>query len=54
VPKGWAEDEPLESWVKKQRAYRKALDRGEPSLGMPAARATKLDQLGFAWELSRR
>ena len=28
------------------------MDRGEPSKGMTAARAAKLDALGFAWELS--
>jgi hypothetical protein len=52
VPQGWAEDPRLGSWVKKQRAGKKALDRGEPSQGMTAARAAKLDKLGFVWELS--
>jgi hypothetical protein len=50
VPQGWAEDPPLANWVKKQRACKRALDRGEPSEGMTAERAAKLTVLGFAWE----
>jgi hypothetical protein len=49
---GWAEDPPLGNWVSKQRTLKKALDRGEPSQGMTAARAAKLEALGFAWERS--
>ena len=49
VPKGWAEDPPLGSWVNKQRKGKLKLDRGEPSLGMTAARAAQLDKLGFNW-----
>jgi hypothetical protein len=50
VPRGWAEDPPLGSWVKKQRAGKKLLDRGESSTrGMTAERAAKLDALGLAW-----
>jgi hypothetical protein len=52
VPKGWAEDPQLGTWVNKQRACKKKLDRGEPSKGMTAARAAKLEALGFAWTLS--
>jgi hypothetical protein len=52
VPQGWAEDPPLASWVKTQRVSKNKLDRGEPSNGMTAARAVKLEALGFAWELS--
>jgi hypothetical protein len=52
VPKRWAEDRALGWWVGKQRQYKKALDRGEPSEGMTAARAAKLEALGFVWELS--
>jgi hypothetical protein len=52
VPQGWAEDPGLGNWVDNQRKYKKALDRGEPSHGMTAARAAKLKALGFAWELS--
>jgi hypothetical protein len=52
VPCRWTEDPPLGLWVKKQRMFKKALDRGEPSKGMTAARAAKLDAIGFAWELS--
>jgi hypothetical protein len=40
----------LGSWVNHQRKQKKALDRGEPSnKGMTAARAARLDQLGFNW-----
>jgi hypothetical protein len=54
VPRGWAEDPKLGSWVSMQRKRKKALDRGESSEleGMAAARAAKLEALGFAWELS--
>ena len=52
VPARWAEDPKLGSWVHCQRKLKKALDRGEPSKGMAAARAAKLDALGFVWELS--
>ena len=52
VPVGWAEDPGLGIWVRDQRAYKKKLDRGEPSVGMTAARVGKLGALGFAWELS--
>ena len=48
----WAEDKPLAKWVNNQRVYKKNLDRGEPSHGMTAARAAKLEALGFVWELS--
>jgi hypothetical protein len=54
VPRKWAEDTPLGGWVGTQRTLKKALDRGEPSKGMTAARAAKLDALGFAWELYQR
>jgi hypothetical protein len=53
VPQGWAEDPPLGRWVHNQRQYKKKLDRGEPSEGMTAGRAAKLEVLGFAWEISR-
>ena len=52
VPQRWTEDPPLGRWVADQRRYKKQLDRGEPSQGMTAARAAKLEALGFAWELS--
>ena len=54
VPRGWAEDPPLGRWVDTQRQGKKALDRGEPSQGMTAARAAKLEALGFDWELPAR
>jgi hypothetical protein len=49
VPRGWAEDPRLARWVAYQRQGKKALDRGEPSLGMTAARAARLEALDFAW-----
>jgi hypothetical protein len=52
VPRRWAEDPRLGRWVDTQRQGKKKLDRGEPSLGMTAARAAKLEALGFAWELT--
>jgi hypothetical protein len=50
VPNHWAEDRALGSWVSMQRKGKKALDRGARNAGMTAARAAKLDALGFAWE----
>jgi hypothetical protein len=35
-----------------QRKRKRKLDRGEPSEGMTAERAAKLEALDFAWELS--
>jgi hypothetical protein len=52
VPRGWAEDPRLGDWVKRQRGHKKKLDRGEPSRSRTAARAARLEALGFAWELS--
>ena len=46
VPVTWAKDPRLGKWVRHQRTRKKALDRGEPSERMTAA---KLDALGFAW-----
>ena len=48
VPRGWAEDPKLGRWVRGQRERKKALDRGEPSEGISAERAAKLEALGFA------
>jgi hypothetical protein len=50
VPGGWAEDPRLGSWVHRQRTHKKKLDRGDLSPGMTAARAAKLEALGFIWE----
>jgi hypothetical protein len=50
VPQQWAEDPKLGSWVGTQRRCKKALDRGDPSEGMTAERAARLEALGFAWE----
>ena len=49
VPRCWAEDPKLGRWVDMQRTLKRRLDRGEPSVGMTAARAVKLDALGFTW-----
>jgi hypothetical protein len=54
VPQGWAEDPRLSKWVDNQRAYKKKLDRGEPSYGMTAARAARMEALGFAWAPSQK
>ena len=53
VPRGWAEDPRLGIWVHTQRKGKKALDRGNPSLGMKATRIARLEALGFAWVLPR-
>jgi hypothetical protein len=53
VPWGWAEDPRLGGWISTQRRGKKLLDRGEPSLRMTAARAARLEALGFAWNLGR-
>jgi hypothetical protein len=50
VPRGWAEDPRLGTWVNKQRALKRKLGRGEPSWGMTAERAARLTALGLAWE----
>jgi hypothetical protein len=53
VPSRWVEDPGLGNWVSNQRANKKALARGDSSNGrMTAARAAKLEALGFAWGLS--
>jgi hypothetical protein len=49
VPRDWAEDRQLGIWVHNQRANKKHLDCSEPSKGMTAVRAAKLEALGFAW-----
>jgi hypothetical protein len=48
VPKDWAEDPRLSSWVNMQRTLKKKLDRDEPS-GMTAERAARLTALGLVW-----
>jgi hypothetical protein len=53
VPRGWAEDPGLASWVNNQRDYKRKLDRGEPSRGITVERAARLEALGFAWERSK-
>jgi hypothetical protein len=49
VPQKWAEAPGLGVWVNTQRTRKKKLNRGEPSEGMTAERATKLEALGFNW-----
>jgi hypothetical protein len=39
VPLGWAEDPKLGNWADRQRTGKRKLDRGDPGLGMTAARA---------------
>jgi hypothetical protein len=43
-------DVALGRWVADQRAFKKKLDKGQPSRGMTAERATKLTALGLVWE----
>jgi hypothetical protein len=45
---GWAKDPRLGRWVNHRRVCKKKLDRGDPCGGMTAARAAKLEALGFA------
>jgi hypothetical protein len=52
VPRDWAADPALGRWVNMQRRLKRKLDRGEPSVGMTAERAAKLEALGFVFELS--
>jgi hypothetical protein len=51
VPRGWAEDPRLSSWVNSQRARKRQLDRlrSKPSQGLTAERAAKLEALGFVY-----
>jgi hypothetical protein len=53
VPRGWAEDPQLATWVNTQRRRKKELDRGDPSVRMTVARAARLEALGFAWASPR-
>ena len=48
VPQRWVEDPTLGRWVNDQRKRKKALDCGDPSEGMTAAWAARLEALGFA------
>jgi hypothetical protein len=52
VPRSWSEDPRLGRWVMTQRNCKKKLDRGDPRPKITAARAAKLDKLGFAWMVS--
>jgi hypothetical protein len=54
VPRRWAEDPRLASWVTNQRVYKRKLDRGEPSEGMTAERAARLTALGVNWHPPNR
>jgi hypothetical protein len=54
VPQGWASDPALGRWVSYQRDYKKRLDRGDDNPGITAARAAKLDALGFEWVRPRK
>ena len=50
VPQDWAADSALGRWVNSQRVGKRKLDRGEPSEGMTAEQAARLDALGFTWD----
>ena len=50
VPTCWAEDPRLGSWVSRQREFKRKLDRGQLNNGMTAARAAKIEALGFDWD----
>ena len=50
VPRGWAEDKQLATWVMTQRKLKRDLDRGQPSGRMTAAWAARLTTLGFVWD----
>jgi hypothetical protein len=52
VPRGWAEDEQLATWVANQRKCKRKLHHGDRSEGITAARVARLDKLGFAWSMS--
>jgi hypothetical protein len=52
VPKGLAEDPRLGDWVATQRMLKKALHHGDARPVITAARAAKLEALGFTWGLS--
>ena len=53
VPRHWAEDPRLATWVNNQRTFKRKLDRGEPSLGMTLTRAARLTALGLVWDLGQ-
>jgi hypothetical protein len=53
VPRGWAEDPQLATWVDSQRKRKRLLDRGEPDRqGMTAERAARLTAVGLVWDPS--
>ena len=52
VPRDWAEDPRLGTWVNTQRKGKKMLDRGEPGNGLTPDRIAKLEAHGFEWKLS--
>jgi hypothetical protein len=48
VPQHWVEDQPLATWVHKQRTSKKEFDRNG-SGSLTAARVERLSHLGFVW-----
>jgi hypothetical protein len=50
VPKCWAKDPGLGTWVNHQRWYKQQHDRGEPIHRMTADRVARLTALGFVWD----
>jgi hypothetical protein len=49
VPKRWAEEPGLGTWVMHQRRGKKKMECGDPNPRITAARVAKLEALGFAW-----
>jgi hypothetical protein len=49
VPRNWAEELGLGSWVNHQRTNKRNLDTGKDAHGMTAERAAQLTALGFDW-----
>ena len=51
MPQGWATNPQLGNWVKKQRAAKRRLDRGDDTPGITEEQVEALEALGFEWEL---
>ena len=51
VPRGWAENKQLGTWVSKQRHYRKKFNANpsDTTATITQARIDRLDELGFVW-----
>jgi hypothetical protein len=53
VPRGWATDPKLASWVSTQRKAKNRLDRGDLKPGITRQRVSRLDEIGFDWGATR-